>query len=113
MVKKGKYSFNLCKILICFTFLCPVPLVQNDLTEMIDRLNKVENASKVKAKLTGAGLDQDMIDTILEALNETQERITAQTNEKLAVTGKAADIEELKNEMEVLGRRITFSEGVI
>ena len=54
-----------------------------------------------------------MIDTILEALNETQERISAQTNEKLAVAGKASDIEELKNEMEVLGRRITFSEGVI
>lgn len=80
---------------------------------MIDRLNRVENASKVKAKLQSAGLDQGMIDTILEALNETQERITTQTNEKLAVAGKAADIEELKNEMEVLNRRITFSEGVI
>lgn len=87
--------------------------MQNEFTEVIDRLNKVENASKVKAKLQSAGLDQGMIDTILEALNETQERITAQTNEKLATAGKAADIEELKNEMEVLGRRITFSEGVI
>lgn len=98
--------------MICFTFSF-FRVVQNEFTEVIDRLNKVENASKVKAKLQSAGLDQGMIDTILEALNETQERITAQTNEKLATAGKAADIEELKNEMEVLGRRITFSEGVI
>lgn len=54
-----------------FHFLSPFCAVQNEFTDVIDRLNKVENASKVKAKLQSAGLDQGMIDTILEALNDT------------------------------------------
>ena len=79
----------------------------------IDRVNKLENAAKVKAKLQATGMDQGMIDVVLEALNETQDRISTQTAEKLEGVVKENVIEDLKNEMEVLARRLTFSEGVI
>ena len=87
--------------------------VQNDLAAMIDRLNKVENTGKVKKVLESSGLDQESINTILEALNDMQDRITQQTNEKLETTVKEESMADLKNEVEVLNRRITFSEGVI
>ena len=54
-----------------------------------------------------------MIDVVLEALNETQDRISTQTAEKLEGVVKGDVVEDLKNEMEVLARRLTFSEGVI
>ena len=51
---------------------------------MLDRLNRIENNNRVKAKLAAAGMDQGMIDVVLEALNDMQERVTSQTNDKLA-----------------------------
>ena len=50
--------------------------MQNDLNAMIDRLNKVENTGKVKKVLESSGLDAESIGTILEALNDMQDRIT-------------------------------------
>ena len=80
---------------------------------MIDRLNKVENTGKVKNVMKAAGLDDGIVDTILEAINEMQDRVTGQTNEKLEALAKIDQVKDLNNEVEVLNRRITFSEGII
>jgi len=57
--------------------------VQNDLGGMIDRMNKVENTSKVKGAMEAAGMDTASINLVLEAINDMQDRVTSQTNEKL------------------------------
>ena len=46
------------------------------MNSMIDRLNKVENTGKVKSVMKAAGLDDGIVDTILEAINEMQDRVT-------------------------------------
>lgn len=90
-----------------------VKKVQNDLNAMVDRVNKIENTGKIKGALAAAGLDANSIAVILEAVNEMQDRVTSQTNDKLESHAKLESVTDLKNESEVLARRITFSEGVI
>ena len=109
LVKKGKFISSFSDLISSMLSY----LVQNDLNAMVDRVNKIENTGKIKGALAAAGLDANSIAVILEAVNEMQDRVTSQTNDKLESHAKLESVTDLKNESEVLARRITFSEGVI
>lgn len=80
---------------------------------MMERVNKLENSGKVRVAMQKAGMDDGMINTILETINDMQDRVVAQTNDKLEQYSRVETTTDIKNELEVLSRRITFSEGAI
>lgn len=44
---------------------------------MMERVNKLENSGKVKVAMQKAGMDDGMINTILETINDMQDRVVA------------------------------------
>ena len=67
LVRKGK--------LPRFYLIISLHIVQNDVDSVHDRMNKLENSGKVKAAMAKAGMDPGMINTIMDALNDMQDRL--------------------------------------
>jgi len=57
--------------------------VQNDVNSTLDRMNKLENSGKAKAAMKKSGMDDGMINTVMEAINAMQDRLLDQQSEKL------------------------------
>lgn len=46
-------------------------------------MNKLENSGKAKAAMKKSGMDDGMINTVMEAINAMQDRLLDQQSEKL------------------------------
>jgi len=58
-------------------------LAREDITEIFEKLNKMENNNAMKDILGGSGMSNDSIDMILKAINDMQDKINNGIDEKL------------------------------
>lgn len=56
---------------------------REDITEIFERLNKMDNNSAMKDILGSSALSGDSIDMILKAINDMQDKINSGLDEKL------------------------------
>ena len=63
--------------------MCFYWLAREDITEIFERLNKMDNNSAMKDILGSSALSSDSIDMILKAINDMQDKINSGLDEKL------------------------------
>ena len=81
-----------------------------DINELIDRVNKMDNTSRVRKVLENTELSDESIELILGSINEVQDRLQEQFKTRLEqyVTGK--DFKDVQNEQNNLKTRMSANE---
>jgi len=86
---------------------------REDINEIFDRLNKMENNNHMKDIIGGGAMSDDSVDMILKAINDMQEKIKGEMDEKLKNYVMQPQLIDLENDMKANSRKIGYNEGVL
>lgn len=81
-------------------------LARDDINDILDRLNKMENNNTMKEALAGGAMADGAVDTILKAINDMQDKINADFDEKLKNYVPMPLFQEADNELKGVSRRV-------
>ena len=79
----------------------------------MDKVNKMENGNKMKDALMGGALGDDSVEMILKAINDMQDKISEDMEEKLKNYTPLPLFQESETEMKGISRRVGYNEGVL
>ena len=86
---------------------------RNDIDDLMDKVNKMENGNKMKDALMGGALGDDSVEMILKAINDMQDKISEDMEEKLKNYTPLPLFQESETEMKGISRRVGYNEGVL
>lgn len=86
-------------------------LARDDIDSILDRLSKLENNNAMKDALAGAPMADNAVETILQAINDMQDKITADFDEKLKKYVLLPVFQDTEAELKALTRRVGHNEG--
>ena len=81
-----------------------------DINELIDRVNKMDNTSRVRKVLENTELSDESIELILGSINEVQDRLQEQFKTRLEQYVTAKDFKDVQNEQSNLKTRMSANE---
>ena len=88
-------------------------IASKDIDELIARLGKMENSNSMAAALADATLTDNSVDLILKAINDMQDKINKDFDDKLGSYVKMPAFDDLSNELKAVNRRVGYNENVI
>ena len=88
-------------------------LARDDINDILDRLNKMENNNAMKDALTGGDMGDNQVDAILKAINDMQDKINADIDEKLKNYVPMPLFLEAEAESKSVSRRVAHNEQTL
>ena len=104
--KTGKWN------IWCFNF-WTVQLARSDIDEILDRLNKMDNNSKMRDVMSGGAMSDNSVDLILKAIDDMQSKIKSDFDEKLKNFVTIPDFREVADGLNAMNRRVIHNEGLL
>lgn len=87
---------------------------RRDIDDILAKLNKMDNNNKVKDLLTGgAPMADTAVDTILQAIDDIQNKINSDFDAKLNNYVEKPIFEDSEIEAKVIARRVAYNESVL
>ena len=86
---------------------------REDIDALLEKVNKMENNNTMANALAGASMAEDSVELILKAINDMQDKINAETDNKLKEYATASALADLEGENKSNARRIHYNEGIL
>ena len=88
-------------------------LARSDIDEILDRLNKMDNNSKMRDVMSGGAMSDNSVDLILKAIDDMQSKIKSDFDEKLKNFVTIPDFREVADGLNAMNRRVIHNEGLL
>ena len=85
---------------------------RNDINELMSKLGKMENNNKMKDVIAGSNMADDSVNLILKAIDDMQEKIKGEVDDKLLNFVPLPTFKDAEAEIKVVNRRAAHSEQV-
>jgi len=79
----------------------------------MDKMNKIENGNKMKDALAGAAMADGSVDMILKAIEDMQDKVNSDMDDKLKNYTQLPLHENLEADVKAIGRRVGYNENVM
>ncbi len=92
-------------------FSCWLFLARKDIDDLLARMSKSENQSSMAAALGDASMSDNSVDLILKAINDMQDKINKEVDEKLLNYVQVPTADEILADVKSMGRRVNNNEA--
>lgn len=88
-------------------------IARKDIDDLLAAISKMENSNKMASALADSSISDNSIELILKAINDMQDKIKADFDEKLTNYVQMPDFTDSQNELKTVSRRVGYNEGVL
>ncbi len=81
-------------------------IARKDIDDLLARMSKAENQSSMAAALGDASMSDNSVDLILKAINDMQDKINKEVDEKLVDYVKVPTADEILADVKSMNRRV-------
>ena len=92
-------------------FLVNFFVARKDIDDLLARMSKAENQSSMAAALGDASMSDNSVDLILKAINDMQDKINKEVDEKLVNYVQVPTADEILADVKSMNRRVVNNEG--
>ena len=92
-------------------FLANFFVARKDIDDLLARMSKAENQSSMAAALGDASMSDNSVDLILKAINDMQDKINKEVDEKLVNYVQVPTADEILADVKSMNRRVVNNEG--
>lgn len=92
---------------------CFLLIARKDIDDLLAAMSKMQNSNKMASALADSSISDNSIELILKAINDMQDKIKADFDEKLTNYVQMPDFSDIQNELKTVSRRVGYNEGVL
>ncbi len=94
-----------------YSIVCRLTIARKDIDDLLARMSKSENQSSMAAALGDASMSDNSVDLILKAINDMQDKINKEVDEKLVNYVQVPTADEILADVKSMNRRVVNNEG--